>query len=685
MPTPLHKRHIPRRARTTPTTPALLLLAVLLAIFTDLPALGAPVQAAPDAGASALTPRPEAAMAAYRLVEQAVRTWTPMPESPEGEWAELAAKLGTVAGFHVQVRLDGRVVARPAILAVSMPGDGDARAAQAYEMLRRCVRTAMLEAGSRMDVPNDALREENLRERARGLRISVEVAGLPVPLQARTWSEAVVELEPGIHGVAVLRRSDRTVAPVFPSGMLSTGGLPSRTLSGVIAAVIGEGGAAAALDQPATIATQHQLTLLRFRTSHVADPGAGAISAADPAAARAAFLTRGARLVRVDEVRLDALRTWADRAAEHLLLRLEPHAPDGAAASDLRPWVIPGTPAEPAETHELALAALALTNYAALDGADQRVAARSRVAAQRVLRDCRKDLGNPIDPSRVVDAAMVMAAMGESVAEPANQSEDESVDAFLRGWDALTDGIFAAARGFDPQIPPPVRGLVAEAMAKRAAALRDPERLTQADAAITAAFASASPDQLVALMPWLARASAVVAGASHGDAARPSSLPSAVALRDMRERVWQNQLQIADAGETAQDLVGGIVFTSTSGSPLPTWQCFRPVVALARALRDERLTDEQEQARETARLGLALRFVRQLQTDEWSAWSAQSARQVVGGFRASAWDHSMPIDATSLGLLALSESVRSLSALSTNAPNPEASQPAPAPSIEDQP
>ncbi len=140
----------------------------------------------------------------------------------------------------------------------------------------------------------------------------------------------------------------------------------------------------------------------------------------------------------------------------------------------------------------------------------------------------------------------------------------------------------------------------------------------------------------------------------------PRDLPAAVALRQMRAEVWKHQLSELDAGDEGADLVGGIVFTSGDTSPLPTWQCVRPLAFIATMLGDPRLTEPHERAIELARLLKAFRFLRQLQIDQSVGWMHPAPDSVVGGLRAAAWDHTTPPDATSLALLAVCELLRSL-------------------------
>ncbi len=155
-------------------------------------------------------------------------------------------------------------------------------------------------------------------------------------------------------------------------------------------------------------------------------------------------------------------------------------------------------------------------------------------------------------------------------------------------------------------------------------------------AALRDGFATTPQTQLVAAMPWLGWASAE--NPVVEDASRPPELATlalgpegsiigALALRRMRDQVWQHQLTPLTATEDTQDMIGGIVFTrglaegsSGGGNPYPTWQCVSPLAFIATMLGDPRLTTAEDRPREIANLLLAMRFLRQLQVDDASAW-----------------------------------------------------------------
>jgi hypothetical protein len=157
---------------------------------------------------------------------------------------------------------------------------------------------------------------------------------------------------------------------------------------------------------------------------------------------------------------------------------------------------------------------------------------------------------------------------------------------------------------------------------------------------------------LVSQTPWLGRAELTLAGDSQ-------ILSFAAGVRDLREDVWKHQLTPDDAGPDDADLVGGIVFTS-SRNPLPTWRSAQPIILLAQIARDPRLTDEKETMAEVSHLLASMRFLRQLMTDETSAYAAEDPQTAIGGIRASLWDQRQPVEATAMTLMAVCEMMRTL-------------------------
>jgi hypothetical protein len=117
--------------------------------------------------------------------------------------------------------------------------------------------------------------------------------------------------------------------------------------------------------------------------------------------------------------------------------------------------------------------------------------------------------------------------------------------------------------------------------------------------------------------------------------------------------VWKHHLKSEYSRGEADDLIGGIVFT-TSANPLPTAQSVRPVLALARMGRDRRVTTEAEWVKELSRLLSGVRFLRQLAVDESAGYACPEGRGL-WGVRGSLWDQRQPAEATALTLWAVCE------------------------------
>jgi hypothetical protein len=258
---------------------------------------------------------------------------------------------------------------------------------------------------------------------------------------------------------------------------------------------------------------------------------------------------------------------------------------------------------------------------------------------------------------------------------------------------------FSPETGFGQTIPATGRSVIALAMASAAVVeavnVAQGDKTTSvratADQMVRRLFADTLPDQLVSQMPWLGWAELRLSDANvesskaNLDPQKPNSdLPTAIALRHMRDQVWQHMLTEADCGPDNSDLVGGIVFNKTKVL-LPTWQSARPLAFIATMLADDRLTTPDEFNEELVRLLTALRFLRQLQADESTMWMYPNRDRALGGVRAAAWDQRMPIDASAMTLLAVCETLKSLekrAAAAAKPPSPPPPATAPAAPVE---
>lgn len=617
-------------------------LALAMVLITTLLAARAPAQ--PPSQATATTPDTAATLAALARVERWVRAWE-VPPNAEG------VEPTPAVGAFVVLRSEGVVIARGEALSASLSTpDPDA--------LRRAAAQALERAAPKLGIPNDALREERLREVAERLSISIELAGDFALIEPAAWDDVDLQLAPGLDGVAArvageTSRGPSPVETVYPSTMLAsaaTGTLmvPSRALSVAAAQAIGEGGPAAALDTPSKLRSERSVRMYRFRVSHAVQ---------GPAGTAPTVLYRGSRLVPPGWVPTRAeLVSMADRLAAFLMMAADPTAaaaPPSVATAEralaMLALVESREVRDPRADRRESEVATTLQAYEWLESIDPRVAylaACSIPAGDRMMHQT---------PRRFA-AGMVRGALADSDTPPI-------VDA---------GGIAPAPL---EAFPSTLRALPLYA-ATRILATDDSGRFSRVDALIRQRFAD--PDAAVlSQMPWLGRAELALASRRGID-----TIPSAIALRDMRSQLWQHQLTLTDTTPNTLDMSGGIVFTAGlaqgKSSPYPTWHGARPLAFVATMLGDQRLTEPGERARETVRLMQAIRFIRQLQVDEAAAWAYPNPAKAIGGIRSAPWDFSQPVDASAMSLMFITETIKSLDALAAQPAEKQPAAPTPA-------
>src|SRR5207249_4098581 len=91
-----------------------------------------------------------------------------------------------------------------------------------------------------------------------------------------------------------------------------------------------------------------------------------------------------------------------------------------------------------------------------------------------------------------------------------------------------------------------------------------------------------------------------------------------------------------------------------------TWNTARPLAFGATMLADQRLTGDKERGLELARVLAGLRFLRQLEADDATAWMYPNRSRALGGVRSAPWDQRMPPDASAMSLLAVCETMKYL-------------------------
>ena len=605
-------------------------------------------------------PAPEASMRAFRAVSGWVRLWSvPASLSPE-ESRALALPVPSAA--CVTLRFAGEVVGRGEAIA----GPTSAAQGEGPDVILQAARAALEAAELKLPLQRTRDLPEQARKLAPEITISLELAGAFTPIEPGTWADAELSLAPGLDGVSVTPAQSRPgIKPqiMFPSQMLLTNLLPHRAMAALAAQSIGEGGAAAVLEEPKLVREKHALRFSRFRVTHLAQPSPGT----EPV-----FMFRGQRIISSQRAMSRAeLEAMARALVAHLNLRTQ--RPPSSAAGD---WQ---------EEHSRVLALLATQAASRMLAARDGTGAEEPSSIDRLLLppDAARIRVLPNWKSESTAALSLLTAVHAGYGLPRASADTDrvgsiSLERTLAAFDAIKPD---AAK---PDASRPQRVLMLSALAQTAAIpggpeawqklwfRADPSRLRQV---VSSVFASAEPGQLVSDMPWLGWAA--LAASQQGD------VIGAAPLRDMRAALWVHQCGVSTATPDTQDLLGGIAFTKGlaegKAAALPTWQCARPLAFVATMLRDPRLTEPQERSAELVKLLAALRFLRQLQVDDASAWLYAEPAKAVGGIRASVWDSALPLDASSMTLLCVTEALRSLNELAKPAPAPRDDHPPPNP------
>ncbi len=583
-------------------------------------------------------PAPENAIRLFSSLRDAVRALD------AASLADARERQGRLVASAVIVRLDGRIVGRGA----DASDDGFT--------LRRAAAAALAEARERLPASNSAAADEERKAMAARLTISLELSGDLVPVTPATYAEADLMILRGLEGVGV--RVGDTLRVVSPATMLASDMSPGDALVAAISAASGDPLLAVRTDpraQPPAIAAAKAATFYKFPATQLAqlEPGG-----------QPTFLFRGGKVVPQRDITVESLRRQADAHVDWLVRW------DAVRRSSPPDWpmgtYLPARDAfEPAAASlaEFAVATYAMHRFIAVKAKFQqdpdawRVVRPGAAAAAPLRFGVRRLEQQPLanaDAGPMFGCLRSLVAMApyENVGVPPGVAPPE-----VLAHDASLATLHTASGGWSDQVPPTTRAFAAFVLARRATLVpQEPGRDTRiagARAAVRSIFRETRPEMLVMHMPWLGWAELLL---SEG-----GEVPAAPALRDMRDLVWKFQLTDEDAGAEGPDLVGGIVFTSSS-ELLPTSQSLRPLAFLATMMGDARLTDASERPRQVATMLRSLRFVRQLAMDEAACHAAANPSMALYGVRAAAWDMRQSPEATSLALLTVCNALESLAA-----------------------
>lgn len=515
----------------------------------------------------------------------------------------------------------------------------------------------------------DALAAEQLRAIAPSLTLSIELAGPMVPLSQAELENPDAALRPGIEGMAV--RHGSTWQLLFPlqQAMLDT--TPSIEYPAMAARLLGENDAAIALLPDLA---KRNLTFYRFTTTHIVSPS----SAVPPMT-----LTRLGQPIELREISVASLAGMTQALIDHLAgRRIEPFpalskeaSPDLAennttdnqsheislVALGLQDTLYPMAmhhQLRPATPTEQAVAALSLLDAARIPQLDPSHRSLARNLARTIMLDLQALDASEADPATdgvamaIVWVVLMQLGLPDNPDDPLTplwtQAESMMATHMVSDPITLTGSVYDA--------------LLIWAMANRVAWERShadqiaPDQLAhdqaRTESDIRELYAVTKPGAHVGLMPWLGWAElALVASATD-------PIPAEQALEQIRSQVWDHQLSQEQAAPDL-DFAGGIIFTQHFAT-LPSWNATRPLAFLATALAEPRLTSASDQPAQTMHLLKGMRFLKQLQFGPVQSLFSDQAAIAQGGIMAAPWDHTMPLEASSMTLLTLSEFLQSL-------------------------
>lgn len=587
-------------------------------------------QEVPAAAPARIPPSPGETMSAY----QSVRAWVRSGSVPDVFDAD--GSLPACAGASVVLMHGGEVIGRSSELARSddVPG----------RVIWRAVRASLSQALAHARAQRPRGEGPAWSEVAEGVTISLELAGALVPMSKDELLAIEYALSPGIDGIAA-RRGDR-VGAVFPGEILRRNSGASRAIASLTGAIAGD--ARAGLE-PVGVLLGRGYVYYRFRTTHVAQPAPGGA---------AVFLQRGGRLINRTEITRGSMYGFAHALAERIERNTWPGVePLGVlGAYDPIRGRLRDRLASPLEQ---AMSALALTRYATTPGVGPERRARALRRSRAILEDLAQVEAGEVDPRSelIASAACIVALDALFRADPTAFEQSERLQSLSECAETL-DSAWVEGEGFVKGLPPGSQGLLA--LAK----LRSPpfgsisaETIREGEAWVLAAYRDTPQGLLVSQMPWLGWASQELASMSG------EPIGAADVLREMRELVWEHQIRGVDLDVSDQDLSGGIVFTK-GRNPLPTWQGARPLAFLASMLGDERLTSGGLQSGEVpgeiGRLLDSVRFLRQLAAGEHEGHMYKDPERAAWGVRKSLWDQTMEPGATTMTLMVICETLRSV-------------------------
>lgn len=607
-----HNSSYPKMSPSTPARADNTSWAIRFVVMLVL-AIGSAAFAQPTTGA-------KESLDAYSLVDGWVRAWeVPAQDTGGIETSPMSAAI-------VTLRVDGRVMGRGASASLD----------QSPMLVWEAAQRAMDQANAKLTHEPDAMWDSFIRDLSSRVTITLELADVLVPISGSELELPGFGYTPGVMGVAV--RRGKRVEILGTESMLSRHTDMTQGAMALSNSLASDG--SAVLRKPSELAGVGY-SFYRFEPVVLAQIGAGM---------GASFIDRGGRVVEGSEISMGSIASMSSNIAGHLMSRRWAGVERYGMMGTLDPVTGKSSSAF-ASPFEQAISAYALLRHGDMGVSSHN--RKSRMSGTDVLRDLAVVEDGEIAPwEDKVGACMALIALSEI--ELVDILGDEELNTLRTKTIETLDGIYSDAKGFDEAVPVASHGLVAHALV-RVAKLDPRDRTAIAQGALAHVFENTSAPSLAGQMPFLGWAQLELGGGQAG-------LSNSDSLIQMRDLVWEHQLGRRDLEWMDRDLVGGVVFTSSS-TPLPSWLTMRPLAFLATMLGDERLTPGSASSGEIpiqiGRQIESIRFIHQLAAVDEVLHFYASGKAAKWGVRKALWDQRMPVEVDAMALLTLTETTRS--------------------------
>lgn len=494
--------------------------------------------------------------------------------------------------------------------------------------------------------------QPSVRDIAPQIQIDVQLAApledVRIPPEAPA-NRLYARFAPGYHGLRLTDPDNGRLAVMWPATALAQNVSPKSQIVQLLSHLDRN------IRDEQMIGRPKGLPLQRFAVFHVVPP---AITLPPM------HLERGGVVLPQRTIDAATLGKLGSDLADHLATRF---APGGEMRGTYHPTTGQYDPVF-AEPEEALLTAYAVTRYVRFHRAarpDDPTLAVINSQAQTLAR--RLDaamIAGELEKSPAFAGLLLLVVTDNAIPPRQTEARDRMIDLLVRL--RTEDGGFLSED--KPDAPAANQTVSAIAVAGLAAAYeqtRRPELEKPLSRALDRLWEQSSRSPNINALPWLAMAHERVAGLLAKDEASQNIKKErdAVIASLVRQMI---RVQVVDAPRIGPaDVVGGfdVKQTAPESPPNPDWTTAHLLMFLSLATRQPEIRAGQDELGWVLSAGLSARFLRQLQMQSTDCYYVRSPGDAIGGVRLALWNNAMPLRASAMSLLAVTELEQMLDAL----------------------